>query len=184
MTKHLLTKKRWKAIQDNNQIFDDDFYYGVTTTKIFCRPSCKSRLPNKEHVLIFLNSQEAIDNGFRPCKRCQPTGIVTNKEWIEQICYYLKNNFQQKLTLEIIAENCHGSAFNLQRTFKKIVGLSPLNYLNKIRLEHAKDLLISTDQSIKSIALNCGFNNDTYFSTLFKRNFQMTPTTFRNKGVS
>ncbi|MGM0203328.1 ada regulatory protein [Enterococcus sp. AZ187] len=52
-TTYRLTQKRWEAIQNNNTQFDGDFFYGVTTTKIFCRPSCPSRVPNKNHVLIF-----------------------------------------------------------------------------------------------------------------------------------
>ncbi|MGH2123301.1 Ada metal-binding domain-containing protein, partial [Enterococcus faecalis] len=50
-TSYRLTQKRWEAIQNNNTQFDGDFFYGVSTTKIFCRLSCSSRVPNKNHVL-------------------------------------------------------------------------------------------------------------------------------------
>ena len=62
-------------------------FYGVTTTKIL---SSFVPVPNKNHVLIFKTAQEALTLGFRPCKRCQPTGqVVPNEEWVAQIKQFI-----------------------------------------------------------------------------------------------
>ncbi|WP_025024303.1 bifunctional transcriptional activator/DNA repair enzyme AdaA [Companilactobacillus nodensis] len=177
MKKYPLTEYRWQQIIHND--VHSDFYYGVTTTKIFCKPSCHSREPLKNNVLIFKETNEAISAGFRPCKRCQPTGSVTNTDWVAEIKAYLNNNYQQKLTLSTIAAECHGSPFNLQRTFKAESGLTPRQYLTDLRLNKSKKLLRTTDLSIKSIALRVGFSSDTYFITVFRRQFMQTPDSFR-----
>ncbi|WP_125588927.1 bifunctional transcriptional activator/DNA repair enzyme AdaA [Companilactobacillus jidongensis] len=177
MKKYPLTEHRWQQIINNDT--QSNFYYGVTTTKIFCKPSCHSRNPLRDNVLIFKEVGEAIDAGFRPCKRCQPTGEVTNYDWVSEIKTYLDNNYQRKLDLTTISEECHGSPFNLQRTFKNESGLTPRQYLTEIRLNKSKNLLQTTDLSIKSIALRVGFSSDTYFITVFKRHFMQTPDSFR-----
>lgn len=188
--KYPLTNNRWQAIKNNDATKDGTFFYGVTTTKIFCKPSCVSRLPNKEHILIFKTAAEAQALGFRPCKRCSPTGkTLSNEAWINEIKDYLETNFQISLTLDTIALDCHGSVSNLQRTFKSITGLSPTQYLQELRLSHSQTLLQQTELSIKAIAFRVGFNSDTYFNTLFKKRFHQTPQIFRdnyrhNKKIS
>lgn len=182
--KHPLTNSRWNVVINNDQSKDGQFFYGVTTTKIFCKPSCHSKVPNKENVVIFKNATEALSAGFRPCKRCQPTGSTPNNLWVEQIKQYLKHNFQHELSLDTIAEDCHGSVSNLQRTFKSLTGISPTQYLTIIRLKHSQELLKTTDYSIKTVANRCGFNSDTYFNTLFKRHFQQTPLEYRTSYIA
>lgn len=182
MKKYLLTQKRWNAIITNDNRLDGNFYYGVTSTKIFCKPSCSSKSPKKDNVVIFKTVSEAMKLGFRPCKRCHPTGIkVSNDEWIIQIESYLKNNFKRKITLNIIAEDCHSSPYYLQRTFKKMVNKTPLTYLSEIRLNYAKNLLKDTELTINNISLQSGFSSDTYFMTFFKKETGITPSEFRSK---
>lgn len=62
----------WKAIVNGDLSYDGRFFYGVNTTGVFCRPSCNSRKPKREHVRIFSTIREAMAAGFRPCKRCRP----------------------------------------------------------------------------------------------------------------
>ena len=61
----------YEAVKQNDTNYDGIFFYGVKTTGIFCRPSCRSKLPLKENVRFFDNAGEAIQAGFRPCKRCR-----------------------------------------------------------------------------------------------------------------
>ncbi len=95
-------------------------FYAVKSTGIFCRPSCKSRIPNRNNVRIFHHAEQALSENFRPCKRCKPNGItLPNEEWVEQIKDYIEKHYDESLTLDMLAEMCHGSPFHLQRTFKK-----------------------------------------------------------------
>ena len=114
-----LTNEHWQAIIHNDSSYDSKFFYAVKSTG-FCRPSCKSRIPNKNNVRIFHHAEQALSENFRPCKRCKPNGLtLPNEEWVEQIKEYIEKHFDEALTLDILAEMCHGSPFHLQRTFKK-----------------------------------------------------------------
>ena len=85
----------------------------------FCRPSCPSRVPNKNHVLIFKTAQEALTLGFRPCKRCQPTGqVVPNEEWVAQIKQFIDRHSAEPLSLDYLAQARHGSPFHLREPLR------------------------------------------------------------------
>lgn len=175
-----LTDERWQAIINNNESYDDLFIYAVTSTGIFCRPSCKSRDPKKENVRIFKNTDEAIADGFRPCKRCKPGGLrLPDEEWAIQIGEYIDEHYREPLTLEILADNCHGSPFHLQRTFKRIAGLTPVEYIQKVRILKAKHELATTDKSVAEVGLRVGLPSPSYFITLFKKKTGQTPKQYR-----
>lgn len=63
-------KEKLQAIVTRNKEYDGKFYYGVKTTKIVCNPSCRARVPKAENIVFFDSIDEAIKNGFRPCKIC------------------------------------------------------------------------------------------------------------------
>lgn len=174
----------WKALTENDPSFDDQFFYGVQTTGIFCRPSCKSRVPNKDNVRIFKNAFIALEEGYRPCKRCKPDGLkLPIEEWVQQIVEWIDNHFTEDVSLEQLAGLTHSSPYHLQRSFKRIAGVSPSVYVQQLRLEKAAKALSETDQPIAEIARAVGFSTTPYFITLFKKNTGYTPAQFR-KGVN
>ncbi|OXH85534.1 bifunctional transcriptional activator/DNA repair enzyme protein Ada, partial [Burkholderia multivorans] len=71
---------RWGAVTARDPHADGAFFYAVRTTGVFCRPSCASRLPRREHVAFFDDPAAARAAGFRPCKRCQPEGLPRELE--------------------------------------------------------------------------------------------------------
>lgn len=175
-----LTEERWKAITDNDKSYDDVFIYAVTSTGICCRPSCKSREPKKENVLVFGSVDEAIAEGFRPCKRCKPGGIhLPDEEWVIQIQQYINANYYEPLTLQNLADMCHGSPYHLQRTFKKITGITPVEYIQQVRILQATKKLQCNDRTIADIGAEVGFHNTAYFITLFKSKTGQTPKQYQ-----
>jgi AraC family transcriptional regulator of adaptative response / methylphosphotriester-DNA alkyltransferase methyltransferase len=170
----------WNAITGCDASYDDTFFYGVTTTGIFCRPSCKSRVPNQENVRIFKNAYMALKEKFRPCKRCKPDGLyLPAEEWVEQIVEWINQHYIEPLTLHTLADICHGSPYHLQRLFKRVKGLSPTEYIQQVRLEKAMNKLETTGQSIADIGMAVGFSNTPYFITLFKKKVGNTPSGYR-----
>ncbi|MFD4929531.1 bifunctional transcriptional activator/DNA repair enzyme AdaA [Peribacillus butanolivorans] len=170
----------WKAIVECDAAYDDHFLYGVKTTGIFCRPSCKSRVPNKENVQIFKNANMALEENFRPCKRCKPEGLnLPTDEWIEQITEWIEQHYSEPLTLNTLADISHGSPYHLQRLFKRVKGLSPTEYIQQLRLEKAIRMLESSEQPVTEIGLAVGFSSIPYFITLFKRKKGYTPSGYR-----
>lgn len=175
-----LTDKRWQAIIDNDSTYDDLFIYAVKSTGIFCRPSCKSRNPKKENVDIFDDAQQALAGGFRPCKRCKPTGLnLPDEEWATQIRGYIDMHYYEHLSLARLAEACHGSPYHLQRIFKKVSGISPGEYIQQVRISKALQELRVTKKKIEEIGVEVGIPNTSYFITLFKRKIGQTPKQYR-----
>ncbi|MEF7656152.1 bifunctional transcriptional activator/DNA repair enzyme AdaA [Bacillus thuringiensis] len=178
-----LTNEHWQAIIQNDSSYDSKFFYAVKSTGIFCRPSCKSRIPNRNNVRIFNHAEQALSENFRPCKRCKPNGLtLPNEEWVKQIKDYIEKHFNELLTLDTLAEMCHGSPFHLQRTFKKMTGISPIEYIQQFRIVKATEHLLQTNQSIKEISTAIGIENPEYFATLFKKKTGFTPTEYRKKN--
>ena len=175
-----LTDERWRAITHNDKSYDDVFIYAVKSTGICCRPSCKSRVPKKENVRIFNNVDEALSEGFRPCKRCKPGGIrLPDEEWTIQIKEYINANYHQPLSLEILADMCHGSPYHLQRTFKRIIGLTPAEYIQGVRISNAMKELSTTNKSVAEIGFTVGLPNAPYLITLFKSHTGQTPKQYQ-----
>ena len=175
-----LTDERWQAITRNDKSYDEVFIYAVKSTGICCRPSCKSRDPKKENVRIFNDVNEAIAEGFRPCKRCKPGGIhLPDEEWVTQIKVYINTDYYKPLSLEILADVCHGSPYHLHRTFKRIARLTPVEYIQQVRISNAMKELETSDKSIAEIGFSVGFPNTPYFITLFKNRTGQTPKQYQ-----
>ncbi|MFE6074105.1 bifunctional transcriptional activator/DNA repair enzyme AdaA [Paenibacillus sp. NPDC057886] len=174
--------KQWNAIIHNDSSFDGKFYYGVKTTGIFCRPSCKSKAPNYENVFIFKNSEEALARHFRPCKRCKPTGErVPDQEWISVVTDYIEHHFAEPLTLDILASVSHGSPYHLHRVFKRITGLTPVEYIQEKRVTEARKMLESTSLTVTDIGRQVGIANPAYFITVFRKHTGCTPANYREQ---
>jgi AraC family transcriptional regulator, regulatory protein of adaptative response / methylphosphotriester-DNA alkyltransferase methyltransferase len=174
----------WQAIIMNDASFNDQFLYGVMTTGIFCRPSCKSRAPKRENVLIFQKAEQALSANFRPCKRCKPTGKrLPDYEWVAQITHYIDHHYSEKLNLDTLAEIVHGSPYHLHRTFKKITRMTPVEYVQQTRINKAIECLIYSNKSIFDISIEIGMPNAPYFITLFKKKTGQTPAEYRKNNI-
>ncbi|WP_066071271.1 bifunctional transcriptional activator/DNA repair enzyme AdaA [Neobacillus soli] len=176
----IMTDEKWQAIIGNDAAYNHQFFYAVKTTGIFCKPSCKSRVPKKENVRIFQNAEEALSAHFRPCKRCKPTNErLPDNDWVALITKYIDKNYSEKLTLETLAEMSHGSPYHLHRTFKRITGITPVEYIQQFRINTAKNNLLHSDRSVADIGKSVGMANTPYFITLFKKMTGSTPAQFR-----
>ncbi|MDD5687536.1 MAG: AraC family transcriptional regulator [Elusimicrobia bacterium] len=112
------------------------------------------------------------------------TKITTYKEkhpLIDKIRVFMKNNLKEPLTLGKLANYADMSKYHFLKTYKKLIGLTPMEDLRIIRLETAKNLIITTDLPLKSIFAEVGFANKYHFSRLFKKYFNTPPGHFRKK---
>lgn len=103
-----------------------------------------------------------------------------NKD-IAFICRYIKNNYHNKITLDQLAEIRHINKYYLSHSFKKDMGISPIEYLNKIRINESKLLLETTDFKMSDIAEMTGFSSQSFFSQSFKHITQQTPSKYRKE---
>ena len=109
------------------------FFYAVATTRVFCRPSCKSRLPLRENVRFFATVEEAQAAGFRPCKRCRPTTALAGSRPLDKIRAHIEAHVDRPVRLEQLGRIAGLSPFTVQRLFKREMGVSPLQYQKALR---------------------------------------------------
>ena len=100
---------------------------------------------------------------------------------IKKILLYLNENYTKDINLKTIAETFHLNALYLGRILKLETGCTFTEYMNRLRLDKAIDLLIHTDLSAKQVSEQVGYSNDKYFNTLFKKYTDMTPGEYRKK---
>ncbi|OPA74789.1 AraC family transcriptional regulator [Paenibacillus selenitireducens] len=182
--RHELTEDKWEAILNNDTSRDGTFFYAVATTGIFCRPSCKSRPPLKEHVRIFDHAFEAMEAAFRPCKRCKPDGLrLPDEEWMIQIIQWIDHHFAESITLQRLADQTHSSPYHLQRTFKRIKGITPAEYIQEKRMDYAMHELLTTHDPILDIAVRSGIPNAAHFATTFQKRTGLSPSAYRKKHI-
>ena len=127
---------RWKALAARDGAADGTFVYGVTSTGVYCRPSCPSRRPRADRVRFFDTATEARREGFRACKRCRPDALGLTQPGIEAVrlaSAYLSTHADQTVTLGQLARVASMSPHHLQRRFKAIVGLSPREFQSAVR---------------------------------------------------
>src|SRR5258707_13824684 len=89
-----LGEPRWEAVLARDRRVDGRFVYAVTSTGVYCRPSCPSRRPRRDRVRFFDAPAAARAEGFRACKRCKPDDTNARDPWIDKIqraCVYLAN---------------------------------------------------------------------------------------------
>lgn len=99
---------------------------------------------------------------------------------VKIILDYFDNNYMENISLDDLAKNMYMSSVYVSKVFKEKTGESPINYLINLRLEKAKDLLISTESPIKAIAQSVGYKDAYYFSKLFKKYYEHSPCKFRS----
>ncbi len=108
------------------------FFYAVTTTGVFCRSDCSSRLPLRKNVRFFGSADEARAAGFRPCKRCKPTEAACSNP-LKKIRKHIEANLDRAVSLAELGRLVKLSPFTVQRLFKQSLGVSPLQYQRALR---------------------------------------------------
>ncbi|MBI6863080.1 bifunctional transcriptional activator/DNA repair enzyme AdaA [Lysinibacillus fusiformis] len=178
---NLSFEEKWEKIIACDQTFDGLFYTAVKTTKIYCRPSCKSRKPKKMNVEFFQSIQEVEAAGYRACKRCQPEiECSPQTQLIQQVTSFIINAYKQKVNLQDMADHVGISPFYLERLFKQVKAETPRAYLEKIRIDKAAHLLKHTDYTSLEICYEAGFQSPSNFYKVFRRLKNCSPTEYRN----
>lgn len=101
---------------------------------------------------------------------------------VKKACAFVAENLAAEISLEEVSRSAGVSPFYLSKLFKEELGETFVNYVSNLRLEKAKKLLTETDLSIKEISAEIGYNDQNYFSRLFKNKFGASPKDFRNSA--
>lgn len=183
---------RYLALCARDARFDGQFFTGVTSTGIYCRPVCAVRTPRRENCRFFDLAAQAEQAGFRPCLRCRPEVAPGQLAWSTQDATALLLQH----ALRLIASGAEGAApvaqlaqrlgvsdRHLRRTFEARLGITPLQYLQTQRLLTAKHLLTDTRLSTTQVALASGFGSVRRFNDAFARQYRLNPTQLRRSSA-
>jgi AraC family transcriptional regulator, regulatory protein of adaptative response / methylated-DNA-[protein]-cysteine methyltransferase len=174
----------WEATLKRDKGQDGTFFFGVRTTGVYCRPSCPSRHPLRKNVRFYETPAQAERDGLRPCLRCRPLAAIgedPNMQRIQELCRYIENHSDTPLTLNALAESVGLSVFHLQRSFKAIVGVSPKQYVEAIRLKNLKSSL-KTSKDVTEAIYEAGFGSSSRVYERADTRLGMTPVQYREGG--
>jgi AraC family transcriptional regulator of adaptative response/methylated-DNA-[protein]-cysteine methyltransferase len=172
---------RWRAVLERDAGQDGRFYYAVSSTGVYCLPSCPSRRPRRGNVRFFENAAEAERAGFRACFRCRPLEKDRQVTLIEQLCRYIESHADEPLTLEALSNQAAVSPFHLQRTFKKLVGVTPREYADACRIRLLRGNL-QAGQSVTRALFDAGFGSTSRLYERSNSSLGMTPASYGRKG--
>jgi AraC family transcriptional regulator of adaptative response/methylated-DNA-[protein]-cysteine methyltransferase len=175
----------WAALQRRDRAFDGRFVFGVSTTGVYCRPSCAAKHPLRGNVRFFDTPEAAERAAFRACKRCRPleaaAPVAPDAERVRAACAYIRAHATGRVTLRQLSARAGVSPFHFQRTFKAAVGLTPQQYLQACRLGRLKTELRST-ASITDAAYASGYGSSSRMYERADANLGMTPAAYRAGG--
>lgn len=180
----LTDDERWRAVVERDSSAEGQFVLAVHTTGIFCRPGCPARTPKRDNVTFYDTPAEAIRAGYRPCKRCRPTGksISEHQRQVVERARHLIETSETKVTLEGIAANVGMSPWHLQRLFRAHTGLSPAQYQRSLRSGRLRES-IGNAPSVTYAIQDAGYGSSSQFYALAPRELGMTPSAFRSGGA-
>jgi AraC family transcriptional regulator of adaptative response/methylated-DNA-[protein]-cysteine methyltransferase len=179
---------------DRDPDFDGRFVYAVSTTGVYCRPSCPSRRALRKNVSFFAGPEAAEAAGFRACKRCRPDqraldgrpGAVPRdvlSSRVAEWCAWIRDRVArgETVTLEGLGRRAGRSAGYVQRTFRAVIGMSPRRYAEGLRLELFKGAL-RTAGSVTEAIYEAGFGSSSRAYQGGDARLGMTPRAYRRGG--
>lgn len=174
----------WRAVERRDPRFDGRFVYAVGSTRIYCRPSCPSRRPARGRVTFYSAPAAAEEAGYRACRRCHPreAQLAPTAVAIERARLFIEEHPDQLITLASLAAHVGLSQFHLQRTFKRLLGVSPREYHDTLRVSRFKSRLRAGD-TVSRATYEAGFGSSSRVYERSDKTLGMTPASYRRGGA-
>ncbi|HTX72350.1 MAG TPA: methylated-DNA--[protein]-cysteine S-methyltransferase [Rectinemataceae bacterium] len=161
------------AFYSRDASYDGLFYVGVTSTGIFCRPSCPARKPLPEHVQFFAAAREALFAGYRPCARCRPLSSTADPDWLPGLVNRVEENPRERIR-DADLRSMGLDPATVRRRFQARFGLTFQSYQRARRLAAAFEAL-RTGESIDDTLFDHGYDSHSGFREAFTRLFGTPP---------
>ncbi len=176
---------RWQAVLARDPSQDGIFVFAVSSTGVYCRPSCPSRRPRRENVTFFLKPDDAEKAGYRACLRCRPKAIGGNRqaEMVKAVCRYIEQHLDEPVTLNRLGSEFHQSPFHLQRSFKAVLGISPRAYADSCRVNQLKRNL-QAGHSVTRAMYDAGYSSSSRLYERTASQLGMTPDKYRRGAIA
>ncbi|HEV7943154.1 MAG TPA: AlkA N-terminal domain-containing protein [Solirubrobacteraceae bacterium] len=179
------SERLWHAIEMEDPRFDGWVFCGVTSTGIYCRPSCPARTPKRENVRFFPTAAAAQDAGFRACKRCRPDATPGSPEWdrradlVGAAMRLIADGVVDREGVHGLAQRLGYSERHVHRELVALAGAGPLAIARAARAQNARILMETTSLSATEVAFASGFQSVRQFNETVKAVFAVAPTQLR-----
>ncbi|HUO27141.1 MAG TPA: bifunctional DNA-binding transcriptional regulator/O6-methylguanine-DNA methyltransferase Ada [Candidatus Aquilonibacter sp.] len=177
--------ERWDAVVARDSDQDGQFVFAVSTTGVYCRPSCPARRPRRANVKFFLRPEQAERAGYRPCLRCRPKSLSGSlqSDGVKEICRYIEQHLDEPVTLQRLGKVFRQSPFHLQRRFKAVLGITPREYADSCRLRHLKRSLQAGDNVTRAM-YDAGYGSSSRLYERTSSQLGMTPDKYRRGAIA
>jgi AraC family transcriptional regulator of adaptative response / DNA-3-methyladenine glycosylase II len=179
-----------RARRSRDTRFDGQFYVGVRTTGIYCRPICPANTPKSENVSFFPTAAAASEAGYRPCLRCRPECAPGTSAWagtsatVRRGLRLIANGALDDGSIEDLATRLGVTSRHLRRLFTRHLGASPLAVAHTQRLHFAKQLIDQTRLPMQDIAVAAGYGSVRRFNDSFVKTYGRSPRELRRDGAA
>lgn len=180
----LLADPRYARLRARDRAADGQFVYAVTSTGVFCRPSCAARPARPENIRLYDTPAAARAAGFRPCRRCRPEAEGPDAETLrlQAVAAHITAHADETLTLAELGERFGISPFHLQRRFTEVIGVSPKAFQAHARLQTFKAAL-RAGEDVLGATFGAGYGSTSRVYAAVEAALGMTPSAYRRGGA-
>jgi AraC family transcriptional regulator, regulatory protein of adaptative response / DNA-3-methyladenine glycosylase II len=175
----------YRAVDSRDQRFDGWFYTAVSSTGIYCRPSCPATTPKREHVRFYPSAAAAQRAGFRACKRCRPDAAPGSPEWdvradvVARAMRLIGDGVVDREGVPGLARRLGYTERHLHRMLTAELGAGPLALARAQRAQTARILIETTDLGLAEIAFASGFGSVRQFNDTLREVYAVAPSDLR-----
>ncbi|QHC24097.1 DNA-3-methyladenine glycosylase 2 family protein [Streptomyces sp. GS7] len=176
---------RYEAVRSRDARFDGAFFFAVSTTGIYCRPSCPATTPRRRNVRFYPTAAAAQGSGFRACRRCRPDAVPGSAEWnaradvVGRAMRLIGDGVVDREGVAGLADRLGYSARQVQRQLTAELGAGPVALARAQRAHTARILLQTTGLPVSEIAFAAGFASVRQFNDTIKEIYALTPSALR-----
>src|SRR5579859_4430072 len=176
---------KYEAVRGRDARFDGEFFFAVSTTGIYCRPSCPAVTPKRENVRFFPTAAAAQGSGYRACRRCRPDAVPGSPQWnaradaVGRAMRLIADGVVDREGVAGLAVRLGYSARQVQRQLNAEVGAGPVALARAQRAHTARVLLQTTDVPMPEVAFAAGFDSVRQFNDTIRTIYAVTPMQLR-----
>jgi len=180
----------YAAMQSHDSRFDGRFFIGVSSTKVYCRPVCRVKMPMQKNCTFYPSAAAAEREGFRPCLRCRPeqapghAPVDASGRLAYSAAALIQEGELEECSLESLADRLGVTSRHVRRVFAAEFGVSPVEYAQTHRLLTARRLLRDTPLGVTEVAMASGFGSVRRFNALFAERYRSRPGELRKSRAS
>ncbi|MFD9484880.1 DNA-3-methyladenine glycosylase 2 family protein [Streptomyces sp. NPDC059991] len=179
---------RYEAVSSRDARFDGEFFFAVSTTGIYCRPSCPAVTPKRKNVRFFPTAAAAQGHGFRACRRCRPDAVPGSAEWnvradvVGRAVRLIGDGVVDREGVPGLAVRLGYSTRQVQRQLTAELGAGPVALARAQRAHTARVLLQTTGLPVTDIAFAAGFASVRQFNDTIRQIYARTPSALREES--